>query len=97
MISCLERRCSLSLDPEPVMADIKYKLVLGRSNGVHLSPVLHDASLAWIREPPQFTPCFYGVDVDIEAYNINKIRSIRELGIFELQIEDGTNTFCRFG
>jgi hypothetical protein len=45
------------------------------------------------KEPPQSTPCFYGVDVDIEAYDINKIRSIRELGIFELQIEDGTNTF----
>lgn len=49
MISCLERRRSLSLDPRPMMADIKCKLVLGRSNGVHLSPVLHDASLAWIR------------------------------------------------
>lgn len=80
MISYGEHGCFLFLNPEPVMADIKCKLV----------PVISvDGRIPSLTrmEPPPTLPLAFGLCPEIIAYDINKIRTIRELGLLEAQTE----------
>jgi hypothetical protein len=80
MISCREHGCFLFLHPEPVMADIKCKLV----------PVINvDGRVPSLtrRGTSPTSPLAFGLCPEIIAYDINKIRTIRELGLLEAQIE----------